>query len=196
MTTRRASRRPSVADRSAPLGWRVFGMLRSGILSLAAVIGAVCIVAFVAALAFNVRPVAVISGSMEPQIPVGAMVFTRTVPAGDVSPGDIVTVQRPRNLGLVTHRLVSSVEREPGVYEFVLRGDANDTDDPQPYAVSTVGQYVLHVPLLGYLTIGLQSSSGLFIAGGIALVLVALFLLDPARLRGSAQTRETEEESA
>lgn len=185
----RRSTHPAPVSRM-PVGWRIFGGIRSALLSIAAVIGAVCIVAFVAALAFGVRPVAVISGSMEPGIPVGSMAFIREVPAGEMHVGEVVTVERPRDLGLVTHRLVSTTEREPGVYEYVLRGDANDSDDPQPYVVETVGRYLGHAILLGYLTIVLQSANGLLVAGGIALFLIAIFVLDPARIfaarRGAA----------
>ncbi len=165
-----------------PVALRVFGALRSGVLSLAALIGALCIVAFVLALVFGLRPVVVVSGSMEPELPVGSVVFMRAVPAAEVATGDIVTVERPRNLGLVTHRVVSSTERGDGVFDLVLRGDANESDDPQPYAVSTVGQYVFHAILLGYVTMALQSSSGLLLAAGIAVGLIAIFLLDPHRI--------------
>ncbi|WP_061782008.1 signal peptidase I [Microbacterium hominis] len=163
-------------------GLRVYAAIRSGLLTIAALLGVVCIAVFALALITGIRPVVVISGSMEPEIPVGAVVFTQSVAAAEFVPGDIVTVERPRGLGLVTHRLVSSTDLGDGTFSFVLRGDANDVDDPQPYTVTSAGRYVFHVVALGYVTLLLQSTQGLFVAGGIALALIALFILDPARL--------------
>ncbi|MDQ1129962.1 signal peptidase I [Microbacterium sp. SORGH_AS_0888] len=177
-----SARRPRQTQRRLPLGLRVFGAVRSGILTLAAALGVVCIVVFAIALVTGIRPVVVISGSMEPTLPVGSVVFTRPAPAGDIRAGDIVTVERPRGLGLVTHRVVSTTAQGDGVYSYVLRGDANRVDDPEPYTVSTAGRYVFHVIWLGYVTLLLQSTQGLVMAGGLALVLIALFLLDPVRI--------------
>lgn len=160
---------------------RMYGVLRSVVLTLGAVLGIVCILAFAVSFLFGVRPLVVISGSMEPSIPVGSVVFTAQVPASEVKEGSIVTVDRPRNLGLVTHRLVTSVEQSPGTYEFTLKGDANSKEDPEPYKVITVGKYVWHIVGLGYLAAFLQSQSGLIIAAAIGLALLAVFMLDPVR---------------
>lgn len=162
---------------------RAFGWIRSAILTLAAAVGALCIVAFVGALLAGLRPVIVISGSMEPTLPVGSVVFVRSVPADQITPGTIVTVSRPHDLGLVTHRVVSSTPQGDGSYSLVLRGDVNATEDPEPYVVTTAARYVMHVPGLGYLTMLLRSTRGLMIAASAALVLVAIYLLDPQRLR-------------
>ncbi|MDQ1205232.1 signal peptidase I [Microbacterium sp. SORGH_AS_0862] len=191
------STRSRVAGRGGSI-LRVYGAARSGVLTLAGVLGAICILVFLAALVTNVRPVVVISGSMAPGIPVGSVVFTQEVPADDVVVGDIVTVQRPRDLGLVTHRVVQATSIEGGGASLILRGDANDTDDPQPYDVRTVGKYIFHIVGLGYVTLALQSGSGWFIIGGVAVFLIGLFVLDPSRLGADARPvalRERSEEA-
>ncbi|UIN32276.1 signal peptidase I [Microbacterium binotii] len=140
------------------------------------------------------RPVVVISGSMAPGIPVGSVVFTQEVSARDIVVGDIVTVQRPRDLGLVTHRVVEATPVGGEGASLVLRGDANETDDPQPYEVATVGKYLFHIVGLGYITLALQSGSGWFIIGGVAVFLLGLFVLDPGRLgttRAPGEQRES-----
>lgn len=161
---------------------RVFGVLRSALLTAFAVLGVACLLVFVGSMIFGVRPLVVVSGSMEPTVPVGSVVLSRTVPASEIAVGDIVTVERPRDLGLITHRVVSTTPTDGGAVELVLRGDANSVDDPEPYVVQTAGEYVRHVPGLGHLALFLQTRGGLVVAGALALVLVAVFVLDPARM--------------
>lgn len=179
---------------AASRGLRIYGAIRSGVLTLAGVLGAACIAVFLLALLTGVRPVVVISGSMAPGIPVGSVVFTQEVSAKDIVVGDIVTVQRPRDLGLVTHRVVEATPVGDEGASLVLRGDANETDDPQPYEVATVGKYLFHIVGLGYITLALQSGSGWFIIGGVAVFLLGLFVLDPGRLgttRAPGEQRES-----
>ena len=168
--------------RSAPVMIRIFAVVRSALLTLFAVVGVACLLVFAGSLVFGVKPLVVISGSMEPTIPVGSVVLIRSVPAADLAVGDIVTVERPRGLGLITHRVVSTNPTENGSTELVLRGDANTVDDPEPYDVTTAGEYVWNVPGLGHLALFLQTRGGLVVAGAVALMLLAVFMLDPARM--------------
>ncbi|MEV8149722.1 signal peptidase I [Arthrobacter sp. NPDC080073] len=168
---------------------RAYSAFRSILLSLGALLGAACILVFAVSLLFGLRPLIVVSGSMEPTIPVGSVVLSQQVPAGEVEDGSIVTVERPRGLGLVTHRLVKSAQPTPGVYEYTLRGDANTQNDPEPYKVTTAGKYIWHIVGLGYLAASLQSSYGMFIAAAAGLALLALFILDPARLAHGSVAR-------
>lgn len=50
-----------------------------------------CIATFAVSLFFGVRPLVVISGSMEPTFPVGSVVFSAQVPAGELKEGSIAT---------------------------------------------------------------------------------------------------------
>lgn len=169
---------------------RIYAFLRSGILSLGAVVGVACIAAFAVSLLFGVRPLVVVSGSMEPTIPVGSVVFSAQVPAGELKEGSIATVERPCNLGLVTHRVVKSVEPASGVYELTLKGDANAQEDPESYTVQTAGKYVWHIVGLGYLASFLQSQDGMIFALAAGLLVLALFVLDPVRSKGGQKARD------
>lgn len=182
-TRRQRTRRPRRRWTAA----RVFGGVRSFVLTSFAVLGVACLVVFVGSMIFGVRPLVVVSGSMEPVLPVGSVVLSRSTPAAELEVGDIVTVERPRDLGLVTHRVVSATPGDGGSTELVLRGDANSVDDPEPYVVSSAGRHVWHVPGLGHVALFLQTGGGLALAGAIALVLLAVFVLDPARMGGGAQ---------
>ncbi|RKS90175.1 signal peptidase [Microbacterium sp. AG790] len=185
--TRRVRRRSHVNTGAsitpADWGWRVWSWSRSVILTAAAAVGIVCILVFGVSLLFGVRPLVVLSGSMEPTIPVGSVVFSQTVPAAQLKPGDIATVERPGGLGLITHRVTSVTPADGGNSAVTMRGDANEIEDPSPYIVTAAGRYVLHVPFIGNIAMMLRTPYGIGFAVALLLALVVVFLLDPARLR-------------
>lgn len=121
------------------------------LLTLAAILGALCIAAVVAAVLFDVSLVVFRTGSMAPAMPTDAVALVRTVPVPDVRVGDVVTVPHPRSSGPVTHRVVA-IEPDPDddrVVVLTLKGDANATVDPFPYRVDEVRRVVVSVPHLG-----------------------------------------------
>lgn len=92
---------------------------------------------------FGARPYVVYSGSMEPEIPTGAVVFIKEE---DFSPkiGDIITFHNGDTV--VTHRIV---KKENSI--FITKGDANKTADPVPVKASQIiGRVVFYLPYLGY----------------------------------------------
>ena len=107
--------------------------------------------------AFGCRSLVVMSGSMEPAIPTGAVVVVKRVPADSVKVGDVVSFRSPEQGGRVlTHRVVS-VAAVDGRVEVETRGDANTGTeswaiDPQ----GVVGRVVFHIPLAGYALAPLQ----------------------------------------
>ena len=73
---------------------------------------------------------AVLSGSMEPGIPVGAIVYDKNFAASEAREGAVVTYQLPAGT-LVTHRIISVDKEEQTV---VTQGDANNIADAAPVA--------------------------------------------------------------
>jgi signal peptidase len=74
---------------------------------------------------FGFRSLTVMSGSMEPHIHVGDVVFDRTIAPIRAHVGDVVTFRDPQNQSrLLTHR-VRSVKLVGTRVRFVTRGDAN-----------------------------------------------------------------------
>lgn len=157
--------------------------IRSTILTVAAIIGAASIVVVGGGLLFGVRPIVVISGSMHPAIPTGALLFSAERAASEIAVGDVITVDRPDRPGLVTHRVVEVQKTSEGAHAFTLKGDANSVVDPQRYTAEEVGKYLFSVPAIGYAVAFFQTVRGLVVLGVIALGLVALFILDPRALR-------------
>ncbi len=118
----------------------------------------------------------VLSGSMEPTLKVGGLVFCRSVPVADVREGDIIGFNSPQG-DKVTHRVIS-VKEENGRLWFQTKGDANE--DPDPDLVSINGEWVdrvvYHLPYLGYLSSFMRTRLAfLLLICGPAAVLVFLF---------------------
>ena len=118
---------------------------------------------------------AVLSGSMEPQIEVGALVYDRTFnEAANLAVGDIITYRLTGDT-LVTHRIVS-VDKEGKTV--TTKGDANEMEDAVPVSFDAImGVYAFDFPLLGYLTIYVKTPLGISAASVILLVMVLLNFL-------------------
>ncbi|WGD37208.1 signal peptidase I [Lysinibacter sp. HNR] len=152
-------------------------VIRSFILWIASIIGAICIVIFLVAVIFNFRPQAVISGSMAPFMPTGSMVFIKDTPVGELQEGDVVTVPRQDGQGLVTHRIVDITAHPEGGSSLTLRGDANDSNDPQLYRVTHAGLVVTVIPYLGVVAQSFQTPLGLVGIAVLTLAILATYTL-------------------
>ena len=85
-------------------------------------------------------------GSMEPAIPLGAVVVAIPVATDQLAPGDIVSVRVGEQQALFTHRIVRLVDRADGVW-LETKGDANDDPDPSIIpATSVVGRVAVTIP--------------------------------------------------
>lgn len=91
------------------------------------------------------------TGSMEPAIGTGSVVFIR--PEAVYTVGDIITFDR-RESGLeipVTHRVIETRITE-GQMVYLTKGDANESQDLNPvYKDEVLGKVLFHIPLIGYL---------------------------------------------
>lgn len=120
--------------------------LRTTVLNVSAAAGALCIAWVVAALVLHLSLIMFRTGSMAPTIPAGSLALVMQVPAGEVQPGEVVTVDRPGLLP-ITHRVVGVHRSARGPETtLVLKGDANATADPSPYTVTTVRRVLWAAP--------------------------------------------------
>ncbi len=87
----------------------------------------------------------VVSGSMEPAIPVGSVIYVAPVAPEDVAEGDVIAFQSGEDV--ITHRVT---ENRFVVGEFVTKGDANAAEDFEtvPYS-ALIGRVERHFPFLG-----------------------------------------------
>ena len=123
-------------------------------------------------LAFGFKTYIVQSGSMEPEIPTGSLVYVDTnVDTASLAVGDVIAFDHGKID--ITHRIA---EIDPGTGEFITKGDANGSNDPDSVAPSQViGKTVLAIPSLGYAEAFFLEHRVLLVIA-LALVNAALFI--------------------
>lgn len=127
--------------------FHMVGLLVSAVVALA-LVGVILL--FVLPRLFNWEIQVVLSGSMEPALPVGSVILVRPVDPQAVSVGDIVTYRPQGATDFVTHRVVE-VNREGSDLSFRTQGDANKAPDPAAVAPDAVeGRVWTSIPYLGY----------------------------------------------
>ena len=101
------------------------------------------------------------SGSMEPAIHTGSVVFDKT--DGDYAKGDIITFKVSESKDTVTHRIVE-IKKEDNAISYKVKGDANDTADPDLVLKdNVVGKVIFSIPYFGYLVAFMKTLPGLII---------------------------------
>lgn len=131
-------------ENTNPVG-RVFGML--GMVIILAVV--IMMLPPVIMPMVGVELYEVLTGSMEPEIPVGSLVSVSDTNASELSAGDIITYGGGglSKSAIVTHRVV---ENHVDTGELITRGDANSANDPNPISYyQVIGKVSWHVPVLG-----------------------------------------------
>lgn len=150
-------------------------MIGDWLLNLLAVAGSVCIVLVILGVVFNVSIMMFRTGSMSPTITAGSIALVREIPATELDEGDVVTVDRGEETLPVTHRVVRILDSDStsGVVTFEMRGDANESNDPKPYAESTVSRVMFSVPGVAPV---IQWFSNPYVLGGLTLGATTLVL--------------------
>lgn len=122
-------------------------------------------------LLWGIRPYAVLSGSMEPAISTGGIVFVNTR-ADTLGTGDVITY----HLGQmnVTHRVKEVLP--DGRYETM--GDANDFPDAEYVSRDQIlGKVLLSIPYMGYIIMYFKTSKGLCVLIWISFLYVCMEIL-------------------
>lgn len=112
---------------------------------------------------------AVTSGSMEPAIPSGAVIYVKETAFRDIAVNDVITYWLKDGKTKVTHRVVekNTVDRS-----FVTKGDSNHVSDQAAVEYGSIeGKVIGCVPLLGRMALLLTG------AGGKGILALFLFLL-------------------
>lgn len=132
---------------------------------------------------------AVLSGSMEPEISVGEIVYVRDVEPEELEAGDILTYRIGGNT-MVTHRIV---EADKVNKLFITKGDANEATDSSPVTYDqVVGKVYFHVPCLGYISIYMRTSLGIAAICGVVFVMLILNLLPELFCKEKKEMEENE----
>lgn len=122
---------------------------------------------------FGYHIYSVVSGSMEPAIPTGSLVYIREAAPEGIAVGDVVAFYGAADsASIITHRVV---ENRVVMGEFITKGDANQTQDmnPVPYA-RLIGKVERSIPRAGAIAAVFTSARGKVMAGCTVLAAVLL----------------------
>ena len=153
---------------------RALPKVGSLLLSLGAALGGLCLLLVVLGPLVGVRPLLFRSGSMAPTIDTGDVALVRSEPASSLVVGDIVSV-RTAGGDRVTHRIVD-VSHSGESASLTLRGDANESPDPQPYVVTRADRVLFTVPWVGHLIAWASRPLGLFLLGMVGAGMLLLVI--------------------
>ena len=130
---------------------------------------------------FGLTPYMVTSGSMEPEYPVGALIYVKEVSPEDIDPGDVITFYLDGGQIVATHQ-VYEVDREQellytqGINNRDSEGNILHDADPVEYA-SVIGSPAAVIPYLGYINRFCTTAPGIYILIGMAVAAVVIPLL-------------------
>lgn len=105
---------------------------------------------------FGIQMYNVVTGSMEPQIPVGSLIGVRYEEPSMLEPEQVITfIHRD---SIVTHRVVLN---DVSNRELITKGDANAQEDmePVPYK-DVIGRMCFHIPIIGAIFAELSTLNG------------------------------------
>ncbi len=111
---------------------RLFGSVAMWLL---AVLGAVSLLVWGATQLGYIKPLVVISGSMEPKIMTGDLLIDVQRPTAQVEPGQVTSIYSDVTHNLVSHRVVDIAPAGNGQWSVHMKGDANDSQDGGTYVV-------------------------------------------------------------
>lgn len=123
---------------------------------------------------FGIEPTVMLTGSMNPQIPVGSICFiNKNHSFNDLKVNDIIVYKTPQYR--VVHRIVRKTDEG-----YKTKGDNNKKED---VAVITkdiyYGKYIFSIPYIGYIATNLQNPFGkFFLIAIIVFVVVANYYLN------------------
>lgn len=142
---------------------------------------------------FGITPFKVLTGSMEPNYPVGSMIYIKNnVDAGSLEIGDTITFNF--NDSYATHRIVDirDSEEDPGTLEFQTKGDANKlTDGKWVQESDIVGKLLFSIPVFGFFANYIQTPPGCYVSIAVCGALVIfVFLPDLIFPKKSKETNE------
>lgn len=177
------------STRSPALRW-LARILSWAILAVAVVVVAGLVAITIGPRFLPYQALVVRSGSMEPTIPTGSVVFYRHVNAADVKVGQVIVFSKPGQPDeRITHRVFKIGSGVTGKY-FVTKGDANGA--PDDWRVPAVGKgwvASFHIPTLGYVLADMQSTTARLLLLLIPAVLLGIItLVEIWRDRGTAKT--------
>lgn len=143
---------------------------------------------FVVALMFlpqlaGMKPMYVLSGSMEPTYHVGSLLYVKKGNADELKVSKPVTYTMGDTDVVVTHRVVKIDEEKKYFY---TKGDANESEDSGSTSFDNIiGFPLMSIPYLGYVAAFASKTNGkIILVTGIIILLILSYLPDFLMKRG------------
>ncbi len=146
---------------------------------IGAILGSLTLLWTAVMFAFGLTPLVFTSGSMSPEIKAGDLAFSRTVDAGQINVGDVISLENAAGVR-ITHRVVD-IDTANGDAVLTMKGDANKAVDAEAYNVTAAERVEFSVPKAGYVVNWASSPTGMFLGGMFVTVLLFIAFVPTAR---------------
>lgn len=146
------------------------------LLTVFLLIAAALVVAFAGVRLVGLAPYAVLSGSMEPEYPVGSLIYVKDVSPSSVEVGQAITFRQGSG-SMVTHQ-VYEIDSEQqlfytqGIANVDSNGEVMHDAAPTPWS-SLVGEPIACVPYLGYVNDWITHAPGIYVIVAFVAVIMA-----------------------
>lgn len=121
----------------------------------------------------DIRSFNVATGSMEPTLPVGSLIYTMKKPSYES--GDIISFQRQDKI--ITHRIVKKQTQNNNTF-YIVKGDANNAPDGEKVpANQVIGNVLVHIPYVGKFIFLIKTIPGFIAFIGVPTVIFIGFEL-------------------
>lgn len=143
---------------------KIFDLL----ITLVIILGLIIILLYI----FGIRQYIVVSGSMEPTLKTGSVVFiNHNFSFEKLKVSDIVAFKLESG-NMATHRIQKITEE--GI---ITKGDANGLDDGITTKNNYVGKMIFSIPYIGYVIKIFTTTKGLLVVGMVFIMIVLICLL-------------------
>lgn len=155
----------------------------AGCARICKVFGTICLVAVILVClpltlprVFGYEVYTVISGSMEPAIPVGSLVYVEPGKPEDAQVDDVIAFYSSMDTGaIITHRVIKN---DIVTGQIHTKGDANEKEDLYPVGYDYyMGKVVYSVPVLGRVLAFFVTIWGKIAAGGLIGIAILLHVI-------------------
>lgn len=120
----------------------------------------------------------VVSGSMEPTYSIGDLIYVKSIDYEDVADkvkvGDPLTFVLNEDKVVATHRVVRIDTKEELIY---TKGDTNNIIDPAVHFKNVIGKPIFSIPLLGYVSAFMQTTTGMIVTIALGAILILIVFI-------------------
>ena len=137
---------------------------------------AICAIVLVGLRIAGFKTFTVMSGSMEPEYPVGALIYVKPVDYQSLRVGDTISYVADDSKTIVTHRIaeIEVDESDVSVWRFKTKGDANSAADAKlVHYKNVLGIPIITLPFIGYFVRNIQQPPGIYITLVVGTLLLA-----------------------